>query len=80
MGTRAVHLVLYLPDRTAAVYRRTADSSHAALTVTKIPEDVTDRTVEIAANLTSITSPSGIHCFVDYAQLGKDRFVNLYPR
>jgi hypothetical protein len=80
MATRTVHLVLYLPNRTAAVYRRTADRSHAALTVTKIPADVTDRAVEIAANLTSITSPSGRPCIVDYAQLGKDRFVNLFPR
>ena len=33
MATRSVHFVLYLPDQSSAIYRRTTDASHAALTV-----------------------------------------------
>ena len=78
MATRSVHFVLYLPDQNSAIYRRTADASHAALTITNVPADVTDRVVEIVANLTAIAVPSGTPALVDFAQLGKDRTVNLY--
>jgi hypothetical protein len=78
MATRSVHFVLYLPDQNFAIYRRTADASHAALTITNVPADVTDRVVEIVANLTAIAVPSGTPALVDFAQLGKDRTVNLY--
>jgi hypothetical protein len=78
MATRSVHFVLYLPDQSSAIYRRTADASHAALTIANVPADVTDRVVEIAANLTAIAVPSGTPAIVDFAQLGKDRTVNLY--
>jgi hypothetical protein len=70
--------VLYLPDQSSAIYRRTADASHAALTIANVPAEVTDRIVEIAANLTAIAVPSGTPAIVDFAQLGKDRTVNLY--
>ncbi|HEY3178047.1 MAG TPA: hypothetical protein VGL25_04130 [Casimicrobiaceae bacterium] len=77
-ATRTVHFVLYLPDRTIAVYRRTANHLHAALTVTNVPADVSDRAVEIAANLTAIATPFPRPCVVDYTQLGAGRVVNLY--
>ena len=78
MATRNVHFVLYLPDQTSAFYRRTADASHAALTIANVPADISDRVVEIAANLTAIAVPSGTPAIIDFAQLGKDRTVNLY--
>jgi hypothetical protein len=60
MATRTVHFVLYLPDQGFAIYRRTAAGSRAALVVTNVPADVSDRAVEIAANLTAIAVPSGM--------------------
>ena len=76
--TRRVHFVRYLPDQQTALYRRTADSSHAALTVANVPANVSDRKVEIVANLTKLTTRFGIASVVDYAQLGMGRFVDLY--
>ena len=78
MSTRNVHFVLYLPDQASAFYRHTADASHAVLTIANVPADISDRAVEIAANLTAIAVPSGTPAIVDFAQLGKDRTVNLY--
>jgi hypothetical protein len=78
MATRTVHFVLYLPDQGFAIYRRTAAGSRAPLVVTNVPADVSDRAVEIAANLTAIAVPSGMPAIVDFAQLGKGRTVNLY--
>ena len=60
------------------MYRRTADASHAVLTVANVPASVSDRTVELSVNLTKIASPFRTPRVVDYVQLGKGRFVNLY--
>jgi len=78
MATRSVHFVLCLPDQMTAFYRRTADASHAALTIANVPAHISDRAVEIAANLTAIAVPSGTPAIVDFARLGKNRTVNLY--
>jgi hypothetical protein len=78
-GCRNLHFVRYLPDRVSAVYRRTADASHAALTVVGVPGNVTDRAVEIAANLTVFVAPFGVRYVVDYSEIGRNRIVNLYP-
>jgi len=53
MATRNVHFVLYLPDQTSAFYRRTADASHAALTIANVPADISDRVVQIAGESSS---------------------------
>ena len=78
MAMRTIHFVMYLPDQKSAIYRRTADGSHAFLTVTNVPANVSDRTVELAVHLTTIASPFRVPRVVDYVRLGKDRFVNLY--
>src|SRR5438270_659332 len=75
---RIVHFVLFLPDRTTAIYKRTADRSHAVLAVANVPPGISDRAVEIAVNLTAIARPFRQRCTVDYAQLGAGRVVNLY--
>jgi len=75
---RIVHFVLFLPDRTTAIYKRTADRSHAVLAVANVPPGTSDRAVEIAVNLTAIARPFRQRCTVDYAQLGAGRVVNLY--
>ena len=76
---RTVHFVRYLPDRLSAVYRRTHDVSHAALTVVRVPAHVSDRAVEIAANLTIFAAPFGVRYIVDYARIGRNRFIYLFP-
>jgi hypothetical protein len=77
---RTLHFVRYLPDRTSAVYRRTADTSHAALTIVQIPATISDRAVEIAANLTVFAGPFGRRHVVRYADIGKNRFVYLFAQ
>lgn len=75
---RTLHFVRYLPDRATAVFRRTADVSHATLTVAGIPPAVSDRAVEIAVNLTVFAAPFGLRHIVRYADIGKNRFVYLF--
>ena len=75
---RTIHFVMYLPDQRSAIYRRTADPSHAVLTVANVPPNVSDRAVELIVNLTKIAFPFRASRVVDYVQLGKGRFVNLY--
>jgi hypothetical protein len=75
---RTIHFVMYLPDQKTAMYRRTADVSHAVLTVANVPPNVSDRAVEFSVNLTKIASPFRTSRVIDYMQLGKGRFVNLY--
>ena len=75
---RTLHFVRYLPDRTCAVYRRTAEPSHAALTIEQIPATISDRAVEIAANLTVFAGPFGLRLVVRYKDIGKNRFVYLF--
>ena len=75
---RTIHFVMYLPDQKSAMYRRTADVSHAVLTVENVPPNVSDRAVELSVNLTKIVFPFRTSRVVDYMQLGKGRFVNLY--
>jgi hypothetical protein len=75
---RTLHFVRYLPDRTSSVYRRTADPAHAALTVRCVPSDVSDRSVEIAVNLTVFAGPFGVRHVVHYAEIGRNRLVYLF--
>ena len=75
---RTIHFVMYLPDQKSAMYRRTADVSHAVLTVANVPPNVSDRAVELSVNLTKIAFPFRTSRVVDYTRLGKGRFVNLY--
>jgi len=75
---RTLHFVRYLPDRTSSVYRRTADPSHAALSVGCVPATVSDRSVEIAVNLTVFAGPFGIRHVVHYAEIGRNRVVYLF--
>jgi hypothetical protein len=75
---RTIHFVMYLPDQKSAMYRRTADVSHAVLTVANVPPNVSDRAVELSVNLTNIAFPFRTSRVVDYTRLGKGRFVNLY--
>jgi hypothetical protein len=74
---RSLHFVLYLPDRKTAIYRRTADRSHATLTIENIPANVSDRVVEVAANLAGIPLQTDEHRTLDYAEFVKRRFVTL---
>ena len=75
---RTLHFVRYLPDRTSSIYRRTADPSHAALTVGCVPASVSDRSVEIAVNLTVFAGPFGVRHVVHYAEIGRNRLVYLF--
>ncbi|MET0442003.1 MAG: hypothetical protein ABWY07_00125 [Burkholderiales bacterium] len=75
---RTLHFVRYLPDRMSSVYRRTADPSHAVLTVGWIPAHVSDRSVEIAVNLTVFAGPFGVRNVVHYAEIGRNRLVYLF--
>ena len=75
---RTLHFVRYLPDRTASVYRRTADASHASLTIGCVPTTVSDRAVEIAVNLTVFAAPFGVRHVVHYAEIGRNRLVYLF--
>ena len=75
---RTLHFVRYLPDRTSSVYRHTADPSHAALTVGCVPASVSDRSVEIAVNLTVFAGPFGVRHVVHYAEIGRNRLVYLF--
>ena len=75
MEKRTLHFVLYLPDRKTAIYRRTADIEHAALTIRNIPANVSDRVVEVAVNLASIRMEFGAQRSVEYAEFVKRRFV-----
>jgi hypothetical protein len=75
---RTLHFVRYLPDRTSSVYRRTADPSHATLTVGCVPAGVSDRAVEIAVNLTVFAGPFGVRHVVHYAEIGRNRLVYLF--
>jgi hypothetical protein len=78
MRTRTLHFVLYLPDRRTAIYRRTAEVSHAALTIENIPVEVSDRVVEVAANLAATAMESaGGRIVIEYAEFVKRRFVTL---
>ena len=76
--SRTLHFVRYLPDRSSCVYRRTADQSHATLTVHGIPASVSDRAVEIAVNLTVFAAPFGRRHTVAYTDIGANRFVYLF--
>ena len=77
VAKRCLHFVLYLPDRRTAIYRRTADLSHASLTIENIPANVSDRVVEVAANLAGIPLDIDVHRTVDYAEFVKRRLVTL---
>jgi hypothetical protein len=79
-GSRTVHFVRYLPDRMSAVYRRTADASHATLSIERVPAHVSDRAVEIAANLTIFAVPFGVRYVVDYSEMGANQLIYLFPR
>ncbi len=75
---RTLHFVRYLPDRNTSMYRRTADNSHAALTILCVPVGVPDRTVEIMANLTIFAGPFGVRHVVHYSEIGRNRVVYLF--
>ena len=60
------------------MYRRTADPSHASLTIACVPMNVSDRAVEIAVNLTVFAAPFGVRHVVDYAEIGRNRLVYLF--
>ena len=75
---RLLHFVRYLPDRHTAVYRKTAEKAHAALTVLCVPATVPDRTVEIMANLTVFAGPFGVRHVVHYSEIGRNRVVYLF--
>lgn len=77
-GGRAVHFVRYLPDQRSAVYRRTADASHARLTVANVPANISDRAVEIVVNLVVFAAPFGVRCVIDYARLNEGRLIVLF--
>src|SRR5437879_10310434 len=80
LAMRTIHFVMYLPDQKSAMYRRTADVSHAVLTVANVPPNVSDRAVELSVNLTKIAFPFRTSRVVDYTRHGKGRYVNLYCR
>jgi hypothetical protein len=77
-GGRAVHFVRYLPDQRSAVYRRTADPSHARLTVANVPANISDRAVEIVVNLVVFAAPFGVRCVIDYSRLNRNRLTVLF--
>jgi len=78
-NARTVHFVRYLPDQRTAVYRRTADPSHARLSVTNVPANISDRAVEIVVNLTVAAAPFGMRSEIDYGRLRKNQAVILFP-